>query len=68
MEKSYRKLYRSLDDRVIAGVCGGIGEYFGIDPVILRLVWVALTIVGGSGIILYLLAWLIIPRTPSNLV
>lgn len=64
---NYRRLYRSPDDRVIAGVCGGMGEYFGVDPVILRLILVVLVLFGGSGIVLYLLAWLIIPRLPWDL-
>ena len=59
-----KRLYRSRDDRVIAGVCGGLGEHFGIDPVILRLAWIVLAIFGGSGILLYLLAWMLVPRQP----
>ncbi|MBM3329956.1 MAG: PspC domain-containing protein [Calditrichaeota bacterium] len=66
MEGNIRRLYRSRDNRVLAGICGGLGEYFGIDPVIIRLVWLLLTIFGGSGIILYILAWLIIPRPPGT--
>ena len=55
-------LRRSRDDRVIAGVCGGLGRYFGIDPVILRLVFVVLLLAGGSGILLYGVGWLAIPE------
>ena len=61
---SYKKLYRSEDDRIIAGVCGGLGEHFGIDPVILRILMVILVFAGGPGIILYLLFCLFIPRQP----
>ncbi|MDD2215068.1 MAG: PspC domain-containing protein, partial [Eubacteriales bacterium] len=50
------------DDRVLAGVCGGIGEYFGIDPVIVRLLVVVLTLAGGSGLIAYIIAAIIIPE------
>lgn len=57
-----RKLYKSADDRVLAGVCGGIGEYFGIDPVIVRLLVVVLTLAGGSGLIAYIIAAIIIPE------
>jgi phage shock protein C len=60
----YRRLYRSWDDRILAGVCGGLGEHFGIDPVILRIIMVILVFAGGPGIILYLLFWLFIPRQP----
>jgi phage shock protein C len=55
-------LRRSRDDRVIAGVCGGLGRHFGIDPVILRLVFVVLLLAGGSGILLYGVGWLAIPE------
>ena len=56
-----RVLRRSRDDRVIAGVCGGLGRHFDIDPVILRLVFVVLLLAGGSGILLYGVGWIAIP-------
>lgn len=55
------RLRRSRGDRMVAGVCGGIAEYFAIDPIIVRLGFVALTILGGSGIGIYLIAWLVMP-------
>jgi phage shock protein PspC (stress-responsive transcriptional regulator) len=60
-----RRLTRSTSDRKIGGVCGGIAEYFGVDPTPIRLLWVILSILCGAvigGVIAYLLAWLIIPR------
>ena len=58
-----KRLYRSLDDRMIAGVCGGLGEYFNIDPTIIRLLMAFLTILGGgTGILVYFIAWIIIPE------
>lgn len=58
-----KKLYRSKKNRIIAGICGGLGEYFNIDPTIVRLIWVFLVVFGmGAGIILYLIAWIIIPE------
>lgn len=60
------RLYKSRKNKVIDGVCGGIGEYFGIDPVIIRLLWVALFFAYGSGIILYIIAMIIIPPAPIN--
>jgi phage shock protein PspC (stress-responsive transcriptional regulator) len=63
----YKRIYRSDQDRIIAGICGGLGEHFEIDPVIVRLVWIVLTFFGGSGIVLYLLAWLLIPRRPWSM-
>jgi len=59
-----KRLYRS-NDRILGGVCGGIAEYFGIDPSLVRIAWVILTLAAGSGILLYLLAWLIIPSSPN---
>lgn len=56
-----RRLYRSEKNRIIAGVAGGLGEYFGIDPTIVRILFVILTVFGGSGILLYLLLWVVIP-------
>lgn len=57
-----KKLYRSERNRMIAGVCGGLAEYFDIDPVLVRLLWVAFTFFVGSGILLYILACIIIPN------
>lgn len=62
-----KRLYRSGKNRIIAGVCGGIGEYFGIDPVIVRLIWVILTLFSfGFGVPAYIIAWIIIPRNPNH--
>lgn len=55
-----KRLYRSKE-RIIAGVCGGIAEYFGIDPVIVRILWLILTFIGGSGILVYAILWFVIP-------
>ncbi|MCS6917606.1 MAG: PspC domain-containing protein [Chitinophagales bacterium] len=63
-----RRLFRNPDDRVIGGVCSGIGAYFGLDPVWLRLAFVIAVIVFGTGILLYLVLWIIMPeaRTASD--
>ncbi len=57
-----RRLYRSQKDKMIAGVCGGIAEVLDIDPTVVRLVFVLLALLGGHGILLYLILWLIMPR------
>ncbi len=58
-----KELKRSRTNRMIAGVCGGIGEYLDIDPNVIRLIWVVLTVLtSGAGILIYLLAWLIMPE------
>jgi phage shock protein C len=63
-EQQRRRLYRSQSNKVIAGVCGGLAEYLNVDTTIVRLVWVLLTLLGGSGIILYVLAFFIVPEKP----
>ncbi|HUY99304.1 MAG TPA: PspC domain-containing protein [Thermomicrobiaceae bacterium] len=55
-------LRRSRSDRVVAGVCGGVGRYLGVDPVLIRIAWVALAIAAGTGVLLYVLAWIVIPE------
>ncbi len=60
-----RRLFRSEDNKVIGGVCGGLGEYIGIDPVVVRLIFVLLLIFGGSGLLLYIVFWLVIPSEAS---
>jgi phage shock protein C len=55
------RLRRSADDKVIAGVCGGLGSYFGTDPLWFRLGFVVTTLAGGAGVLIYLIAWLILP-------
>ncbi|WP_020502162.1 MULTISPECIES: PspC domain-containing protein [Sciscionella] len=58
-----RKIRRSRQDRMISGVCGGAAKHFGIDPVILRLIFLGLAVFGiGTGILLYLAAWIVIPE------
>ncbi|ADH61123.1 phage shock protein C, PspC [Thermoanaerobacter mathranii subsp. mathranii str. A3] len=59
-----KKLYRSRTQRMIGGVCGGIAEYFNIDPTIIRLIWAFLIIFCGTGLLAYLIAWIIIPEEP----
>lgn len=60
-----KKLYRIREGRKLAGVCGGLGEYFEIDPTLVRLAWVLLVLLGGSGILAYIIAALIIPERPE---
>ncbi len=57
-----KKLLRSVDNRMVCGVCGGIGNYFNIDPTLIRLVWVLASVVGGSGLLVYIIAAIIIPE------
>ena len=60
-----KRLYKSNENRMIDGVCGGIAEYFNMDPTLVRLGWVLLCALGGSGMIAYIIAAIIIPRNPQ---
>lgn len=60
-----KRLYRSVQDRMLCGVCGGIGEYFGVDPTLIRLLW-AVVACSGTGLLVYFLAAIIIPLTPDR--
>ncbi len=61
-----RRLYKSVDNRVLFGVCGGVGEYLGVDPTIVRIVWAASVLLFGLGLFLYIIAVLIMPREPVD--
>ncbi len=60
-----KRLYRSRRDKVISGVCGGIAEYFDLDSTIIRLAWVVLILLGGTGVIAYIIAAIIVPEEPE---
>lgn len=59
-----KKLYKSNQNKMLDGVCGGIAEYFGIDPTVVRLIWALFSLMGGCGILAYIIAAVIIPRNP----
>ncbi len=61
-----KRLYKSSTNRMIDGVCAGIGEYFNIDPTLVRLAWILFCALGGSGIIAYIIAAIVIPRNPNE--
>lgn len=60
------KLYRSKEDKIIGGVCGGISEFLGIDSIIIRIIFILLLFANGMGFILYILLWIIIPENPNQ--
>jgi phage shock protein C len=64
--ESYRKLYRSTDKKMITGVASGLGDYLGIDPTIVRIIFVATVFFGGAGIPIYLLMSIFVPRDPLS--
>jgi phage shock protein C len=61
---STRKLYRSRTNRQLAGVCGGLAQYFNLDATLIRVLFVVLAVLGGSGLVIYLVLWIIVPREP----
>lgn len=62
-----KRLYRSVKNKMFAGVCGGLAEYFNIDPVIVRLIFVVLVLPGGlPGVLPYLVLWIVVPVNPEQ--
>lgn len=61
-----RKLRRSRDDRILSGLCGGLGEFFGVDPILFRVGFVLLAFAGGGGLVLYLVLALVVPAEGSG--
>jgi phage shock protein C len=59
-----KRLYRSREDRKLGGVCGGIAEYLNVDSTVIRILWILFAIAYGSGILAYLICWLIISEKP----
>jgi len=62
-----KRLYRSKKERILGGVCAGLGEHLDIDPTVIRLIWAAVSVLSlGTGIIIYILAWIIIPEEDGD--
>ena len=61
-----KRIYRSNKDRILGGVCGGLGAYLNLDPVLLRVVWAIAFFFGGVGVLAYIIAWILIPEEPIN--
>lgn len=66
MARKIKKLYRSGRNKVVAGICGGLAEYLGVDPTVIRLIWLLSFVIGGAGFVAYLFAWLIMPKNPKH--
>ena len=60
-----KRLYKSNKNKVLCGVCGGIAEYFNVDPTLVRLGWIVFCALGGSGLLAYIIAAVIIPNDPE---
>jgi phage shock protein C len=62
-----KRLYRSKKERMLGGVCAGLGEHFDIDPTVIRLVWAVITVLSiGTGVLVYIIAWILIPEEESG--
>ncbi len=62
-----KKLRRSSTENIIAGVCAGVGKYFGIDPVVVRIALVLFTLCGGAGVLVYAVCWICMPRDVGDM-
>ena len=60
--KMNKKLYRSMADKKLCGVCGGLGEYFDVDPTLIRLLWIVFTFMGGAGLLAYIICAIVVPQ------
>lgn len=67
-ERAYPKLYRDVDDRILGGVCSGMGHYWKVDPVLFRLIFFLITLWGGLGVLIYIVLWVVVPPaiTPTQ--
>jgi phage shock protein C len=61
-----RKLYRSRTNRKLAGVCGGLAQYFNLDATLVRVLFIVLAVLGASGLVIYLAMWIIVPNEPQG--
>lgn len=66
MYQPARKLVRSPNNRMIAGVCSGLGEFFSVDPTLIRLLFVFAAIIGGPGLVAYVIFWIVVPLEPEE--
>ena len=66
MSDDVKKLSRSTDDRWLGGVCGGLAQYFNIDAILIRILFIILGLIGLGGVLLYVILWIIIPEQPSG--
>lgn len=61
-----KRLFRSRKQRILGGICGGLAEYFNVDVVVIRVLWILITLFGGAGVIAYLILWIIVPPAPDD--
>lgn len=61
-----KRLQRSRTEKVLGGVCGGLAEYFNVDPTLVRVLWIVMTLIVGVGILLYIILWFVMPLEPPT--
>jgi len=66
MSEVKKRLYRSRSERWLAGVCGGIGDYFNTDPTVIRVIFILAALILGGGVLIYIILWLLIPLEPDT--
>ncbi len=67
MKKEQKKLYRIKEEAMIGGVCAGLGEYLDIDPTVIRVIWVVVFLMAGTGLLIYLILWALLPKKNETL-
>lgn len=65
-KRTYRHMYRDVDDRIVGGVCSGMGYYFKLEPLLFRIIFIITSFLGGLGIILYAILWLVVPQAQTK--
>ena len=66
MNDQPRRLQRNPDDKVIAGVASGVADFFGLDPIVVRVIWALTILLGGLGVIVYIILWIVVPEGDSD--
>lgn len=66
MENEVKRLYRSKTNKALAGICGGIGEYLNVDPTVIRVLWILFSLMGGCGLLAYIICLFVIPQDNTN--
>lgn len=66
MEEEVKRLYRSREDRMFGGVCGGLGEYLAVDPTLIRILFIILALAGGPGLLAYIIMLFVVPEEPAE--
>jgi phage shock protein C len=65
---AHKRLMRSSTDKKLGGVCAGLADYFDIDPTVVRLVWVLLVLFAGTGLLAYIILWIVLPIAPGGMI